>query len=53
MRTRSGGYTDRRGDSMSYVNPAIRSRLDAMPDPVQQAVLSMDVMLVTTTSLLT
>ena len=38
---------------MSYVNPAIRGRLDTMPDPVQQAVLSMDVKLETTADLIT
>lgn len=38
---------------MSYVNPAIRRRLDAMPDPVQRAVLSMDVKLETTADLIT
>lgn len=38
---------------MSYVNPVLRSRLDAMPDPVQRAVLSMDVKLETTADLIT
>ena len=32
---------------MSYVNPAVRRRLDAMPAPVQEAVLSLDIKLET------